>query len=82
MNYGQTAAIAENTPQILYDKALIDYGHSLGYTTGIASMGPQLGWPSREDWYDGAGPAGFTYGSPNYPLAQEASWGSSILSAF
>lgn len=73
---GAAVANAITGPEILYDKARSAYAAKIG--SRVADL---TDWPSRDDWENyGAGPTGYTYGSPNYPKVQEATTGQKVLS--
>lgn len=76
-DYGQTKALAETGPGVLYAQARSDYAKFKGiHFTQLTN------WPSRTDWLEGDGPLGYTYGSPAYPEPQEPGIWTSITSVF
>lgn len=77
---GLRTATAALMPNTLYITARSAFSKSQGLTDGGAL--PASLWPAYEDWINGQGPQGFTYGSANYPKPETPSILDSIFSSF
>jgi hypothetical protein len=81
-NYGASTSTEQYGPQIEYDSARSAYATSIAFDIAGQGVNNIPGWPTLADWENGDGPAGFTYGSQNYPQAPPASVWASIASVF
>lgn len=80
-NYGAQQAAAANEPRTMYNAARSAYAQSIGWS--IARQGYSIpNWPTFDDWMDGEGPAGYTYGSSSYPVVDSGGIFGAILSVF
>lgn len=75
---GYTNAVAQGNYSLEYAQARHDYAASVGVPVNSLED-----WPARDDWYGGAGPVGYSYGSAKYPKkANDESWLTSIAAQF
>ncbi len=81
--YGENTALAAATPSLLFAQARFDWLKSLGLAPGSNAWNAKAAaFPELDAWLDGAGPAGYTYGSAKYPEPETKGLFSTLADAF